>query len=64
MGDEAQGAVLCEVCGEPATDFIGNDVLPVCDNVVCYHTRIEEVNRFIKEELEKEKEERNSFAHY
>lgn len=36
--------VRCEVCGEPATRYIGNGTLPVCDNDVCYHTRIEEVN--------------------
>ena len=40
--------VCCEVCGEPATRLIGVSSLPVCDNEVCYHTRIEEVNKELK----------------
>lgn len=42
--------VKCSVCGEDATRYIGNSaVLPICDNVVCYHTRIEEVNKLVGE---------------
>ena len=37
----------CSVCGEEATKYIGNAVLPICNNVVCYHTRIEEVNKLL-----------------
>lgn len=48
------GEILCEVCGEPATHYAGNGVMPVCDNVVCYHTIIEEVNKQIKEVVEVE----------
>jgi len=40
--------VRCGVCGCKATRFIGIKTLPVCNNVVCYHTRIEEVNTELK----------------
>jgi len=47
----------CEVCGEPATHYIGNAVLAVCDNVVCYHTRVAEVNTELKEMQHQEETE-------
>jgi len=51
VGDDVEhNEVLCSVCGEPATRYIGKTgVLPICDNVVCYHTRIEEVNALLRE---------------
>ena len=44
----AEMVIQCDVCGQPATRYIGNRALPVCDNRACYHTRIEEVNAEIK----------------
>lgn len=47
--DEIVGDIPCEVCGVVATRYIGKAVLPICDNVVCFHTRIEEVNKMLQE---------------
>lgn len=58
MKDEfGYNEVLCSVCGEVATGYIGKEgVLPICDNVACYYTRIDEVNALLRqmrrEELE------------
>lgn len=52
-----QEIIRCDVCGEHATRFIGKSTLPICDNNVCYHTRIEEVNAEIKVMISSEKDE-------
>jgi uncharacterized Zn finger protein (UPF0148 family) len=49
--------IECDVCGCPATRYIGNATLPVCDNIVCWTTRVEEVNAEIKEMLASENDE-------
>lgn len=42
--------VLCEVCGEPATRYIGDAVLPVCSNVVCHVIKTDEVKTLLAEQ--------------
>lgn len=48
--------VRCNVCGIKATKYVGNGVMPVCDNVVCYHTTLDEMNKQIVEAVNNEGE--------
>lgn len=48
MTKKKRNTIRCGVCGIKATKYVGNGVLPICNNLVCYHTRIEEVNTEIK----------------
>lgn len=59
MRDEyGYNEVLCSVCGEPATRYIGKaGVLPICDNVVCYTARVEEVNALLQQMRREDLEE-------
>lgn len=45
---EEHNEILCMVCGIPANIYIGSEFLPVCSNVVCYHTAVEEVNKMLR----------------
>lgn len=43
MENEEDELIRCTVCGEPATKYLPNAVLPICDNTVCYVVRLDMV---------------------
>lgn len=39
----------CTVCGVITASVILNTSIPICKNIVCYHTFIDEVNQQLRE---------------
>jgi ssDNA-binding Zn-finger/Zn-ribbon topoisomerase 1 len=48
MTRKKKEVIRCVVCGMKATKYIGDfGHSPLCDNPVCFHTRIDEINNEI-----------------
>lgn len=51
MTTKKKPVVRCVVCGVKATRHVAfKESSPVCDNPVCFHTRIDEINKAIIEQ--------------